>query len=162
MGDLLSSLPAEHAPALAVDPEGRIVVVWVGSTDAQSEVGLFVRRWDGTGWALVEKEPLQGKDWPGRTFEAPSVAITSRGEPLVVWAEHYDHARSPWAMIHTATIHRPYSGWWTDSIDVNGVGRDGAPVGPKVLVDGGGQRWIWWGPMKSGSGAETASSGTRR
>ncbi|MCY1023422.1 hypothetical protein [Pyxidicoccus sp. MSG2] len=149
LGGALPSHAAALAPALAVDPEGRVIVAWVGAVDAQSETGLFVRRWqEDTGWAPVKTgEPIREHDFgPDMTFEAPRVAIDSSGEPLVVWAEHHTYGPGDsrgW--ICSARVSALDSDWLTSSFDADASGYNVRPeVAPAVAVDTSGREWISW------------------
>ncbi len=67
-------------PALALDAQGRPLVVW-----AEGEGLLYAKRWTGAEWALLGGGPLnviarRPAAWPG-------VTVNQQGEAFVVWRE---------------------------------------------------------------------------
>jgi hypothetical protein len=149
VGEPLPSHAAALAPALAVDPKGRVIVVWVGAVDAQSETGLFVRRWEGGGWTPVKKgEPIHEYSFPDRTFEAPAVAVDAKGEPLVVWAEHHTYSDGDavaWVSYARTLSH--WEAWATSSLghSEHGVWEEPLALAPAVAVSAYGSEWMSWG-----------------
>ncbi|MEP0765536.1 MAG: hypothetical protein HRF45_03210 [Fimbriimonadia bacterium] len=82
-------------PAIAIDQQGRIAVVWRSLTSSKANPRVYVRLFDSAGRPLTEEIPMSGED---RFETTPALAWSADGSLAVVFAV-FDAAREP-AGIH--------------------------------------------------------------
>ena len=99
-----------RTPALALDGSGNPVVTWRDSLVAPTISNVLIERWDGLTWVSVGPGKLDVNDSGNvdRASFAPSVALTSSGNPVVAWSESDGTSRniyvkrwdgSSWALV---------------------------------------------------------------
>ena len=73
---------------LAVGPDGFPVVAW--DDDSTGELEVYVRRWDGLGWAELGPEGASGggvSKTPDERSDKSALAVDSRGSPVLAWQD---------------------------------------------------------------------------
>jgi hypothetical protein len=78
----------QHYPVLAVDADGRFVVVWQSYTQDGGDWGVFGQRYD-AGGAHLGAEFRVNAHTTGSQFE-PDVAVDAAGHFVVVWSSYQD------------------------------------------------------------------------
>lgn len=131
-----ASAGAPRTPDVAMDAEGRAMVVWVQAQGGANRV--WARRYHpGTGWepAEVLDPAAEGAD------AAPRVAMHRNGEALVAWLRATPDDRRI-----LARAYRPGAGWGPEwRMDVSGLGT----LPPVVAVDTGGRGMVLWPQQNS-------------
>lgn len=121
-----------RAPDLAVDAQGRAVVVWLQAQGGADRV--WARRFDPvTGWAPAEvlNAAAAGND------RTPRVAVHRNGSALVTWLRDVLNIGSP----VMARAFQPGRGWGPEwRLDTS----PGAPRAPAVTIDGQGRGMVVW------------------
>lgn len=82
------TLENSRRPHLAVAPDGKVYVTWADSISGNAEV--FVRRWNGTGWAEVGANSARVggiSQTPGDS-QTPWIAVGADGIPYVTWTDN--------------------------------------------------------------------------
>ena len=80
-------VPAEASqPAIAVDPEGRVIVAWRQRT--QGNPAVWLQRWNGKVWEPLG-ESARGRGVSRSVGDAtnPSLAVDSAGRPALAWED---------------------------------------------------------------------------
>ena len=132
-----------RSPVVAIDPDGRPVMVWWDTASGNEEVRL--RRWNGSAWIeLGESSPLCATEGAS-TY--PALAIDARGHPIVAWVEYLGPNRAIWL--------RRWNGeaWESLAGSSEGRGISGTPAlsgPPNMVLDGEGRPVLAWTEEVSG------------
>ncbi len=136
-------------PALALDSSGNPVVVWRESFTAPTFSNIQIRRWDGSAWVNVGSGKLDVNDSGDvdRASFAPSVALTSSGNPVVAWSESDGTSRNIY-------VKRWNGSAWTQIGSQLDVNSNQEAYTPSIALDSSGNPVVAWNE------ADTNSSGS--
>lgn len=144
-----SDLRRANRPAMAVDPEGGVVLAYQGQTDTDATQQIYLRRWDGSAWQeLAGSGTGAGVSASDVAAAHPAVAIDGSGRPFVAWQEGAAGATQ---------IHARYfdGAAWVEaagSATAGGVsGSSGAAVTPHMVADAVGRPIVFWADDGSGT-----------
>ena len=109
-------------PAVAMNPSGGFVVVWVAARNGDSDI--VARMFDAQGSATTEELPVSLS--PDAAQSSPAISMNSSGSFVVVWAGLYGdsvHGRS----YISGRIFNPDGSPKTDEFRVNGLAQENWP-----------------------------------
>lgn len=113
------------SPSLAIGPDGKPAVAWIGSYNEESRI--YVRRWNGTAWAEAGSGSASGAgiSGDGEGPAEPSLAIGSDNVPVIAW-----ESRGPsWI-----TVKRWNGTTWAGVDSSTGIGSRPGFGGPSLAI----------------------------
>ncbi len=128
--DLSAAGEDAEEPQLAVDPQGRAIVVW-GRFDGANLIVQSSERPPGGAWS----EPVD-LSAAGQNGLEPEVAVDPQGNATAVWW------RSDGSHSRVQAAERPAGGAWSEPVDLSAAGQD-AEI-PQVAVDPQGKATAVW------------------
>ncbi|HMT21474.1 MAG TPA: sialidase family protein, partial [Promineifilum sp.] len=142
-----------QSPALAVAPDGSIVVVWTNYyDDFYNGSDIFVRHWDGISWEEMGNGSAVGggiSQTADHGSEWPTLIIDSDGMPVIGWSEHVGN--NTWEIYVRRWDGVSWSEMGIGSGSSGGISNNGGySIAPSLAISPDGTPAIAWGDNSGG------------
>ncbi|UCG69478.1 MAG: FG-GAP repeat protein, partial [Thermoplasmata archaeon] len=133
-----NSTNVRNYPAVDIDSDGNIFVVWQDNRRANRDI--YAQKLDPSGTVLWPSDVMVHQDFPNQNQYDPDVAVDSNGNAIIVWRDY----RGPDSEIYAQKLDPSGAAVWsTSDVQVNQEPDDYQTL-PKVVVDPSDNAIVTW------------------